>query len=260
MILRFHAAVRAALTDTLLRVYALEPAAIPSIVLEAPPTRAMGDLACPVAFELARRLRKAPRAIAAEIVAALGPIPGISQAVAAPNGYVNVFLDRAAAVRLALGVADDGAPAPEPLLPAEKTIVEHTAINPNKAAHIGHLRNATLGDTLVRLLRYGGVPVEVQNYIDDTGVQVADVVVGFRAPRGQDARRGARDRRLDALRLLLLGSLRPRHRVVRRGPRAAVGAQRDAARDRARRQRHRGARGVRRRSHRARPTSRRWRG
>ena len=68
MILRFHAAVRAALTDTLLRLYALEPAAIPSIVLEAPPTRAMGDLACPVAFELARRLRKAPRAIAAEIV------------------------------------------------------------------------------------------------------------------------------------------------------------------------------------------------
>ena len=179
MILRFHAAVRAALTDTLLRLYALEPAALPSIVLEAPPTRAMGDLACPVAFELARRLRKAPRAIAAEIVGALGPIPGIRQAVAAPNGYVNVFLDRAAAVRLALGVSDERAPAPEPLLPAEKTIVEHTAINPNKAAHIGHLRNTTLGDTLVRLLRYAGVPVEVQNYIDDTGVQVADVVVGF---------------------------------------------------------------------------------
>src|SRR4051794_15948577 len=179
MILRFHAAVRAALTDTLLRIYALEPAAIPAIVLEAPPTRAMGDLACPVAFELARRLRKAPRAIAAEIVAALGPIAGISQAVATPNGYVNVRLDRAAAVRLALGAPGVDAPAPEPLLPAEKTIVEHTAINPNKAAHIGHLRNTTLGDTLVRLLRYGGVPVEVQNYIDDTGVQVADVVVGF---------------------------------------------------------------------------------
>ena len=60
-----------------------------------------------------------------------------------------------------------------------KTVVEHTAINPNKAAHVGHLRNATLGDTLVRVLRFRGVPVEVQNYIDDTGVQVADVVVGF---------------------------------------------------------------------------------
>jgi arginyl-tRNA synthetase len=179
MILRFHAAVRAALTDTLLRLYALEPAALPVIVLEAPPSRAMGDLACPVAFELARRLRKAPKVIAGEIVAALGPIPGVSRATAAPNGYVNVFLDRAAVVRLALGAATDAPPAVEPLLPAEKTIVEHTAINPNKAAHIGHLRNTTLGDTLVRLLRYGGVPVEVQNYIDDTGVQVADVVVGF---------------------------------------------------------------------------------
>jgi arginyl-tRNA synthetase len=139
----------------------------------------MGDLACPVAFELARRLRKAPRAIAAEIVGGLGVIPGVQRAEAAPNGYVNVFLDRAGAVRLALGAASDGPPAAGPLLPAEKTIVEHTAINPNKAAHIGHLRNTVLGDTLVRLLRYGGVPVEVQNYIDDTGVQVADVVVGF---------------------------------------------------------------------------------
>jgi arginyl-tRNA synthetase len=180
MMLRFHAAVRAALTDTLSRLYALDAAVLPAIVLEAPPTRAMGDLACPVAFELARRVRKAPRMIAAEIVAGLGPVPGVSRAEAAANGYVNVFLDRAAAVRLTLGVESAAAPPPiGPLLPAEKTIVEHTAINPNKAAHIGHLRNTTLGDTLVRLLRHGGVPVEVQNYIDDTGVQVGDVVVGF---------------------------------------------------------------------------------
>src|SRR5206468_12287448 len=62
----------------------------------------------------------------------------------------------------------------------EKTIVEHTAINPNKAAHIGHLRNAALGDTLVRVLQFRGTPVETQNYIDDLGVQVADIIVGFR--------------------------------------------------------------------------------
>ena len=75
-----------------------------------------------------------------------------------------------------------------PADPAEsgKVIVEHTAINPNKAAHIGHLRNAALGDTLVRLLRYQGRAVEVQNYIDDTGVQVADVVVGFQSLEGKD--------------------------------------------------------------------------
>ena len=185
MILRFHAAVRAALTDTLLRLYALEPAAVPVLVLEAPPSRAMGDLACPVAFELARRLRKAPRAIAGEIVGAIGAIPGVTRVEAAPNGYVNVFLDRAAVVRLALGVEGGAPPLPASLLPPEKTIVEHTAINPNKAAHIGHLRNTTLGDTLVRLLRYGGVPVEVQNYIDDTGVQVGDVVVGFQHLEGR---------------------------------------------------------------------------
>jgi arginyl-tRNA synthetase len=74
---------------------------------------------------------------------------------------------------------------PGPAAP-RKTIVEHTAINPNKAAHIGHLRNSALGDTLVRVQRFRGVPVEVQNYIDDTGVQVADVVVGFRELEKKD--------------------------------------------------------------------------
>src|ERR1039458_1927728 len=65
------------------------------------------------------------------------------------------------------------------LLFSGKILVEHTSINPNKAAHIGHLRNAILGDTFVRLLRAAGHAVDVQNYIDNTGVQVADVVVGF---------------------------------------------------------------------------------
>src|SRR5262249_27102999 len=98
------------------------------------------------------------------------------QVVAAPNGYLNFFLDRSSFLRerLAPPAAAGNAPA------AGKAIVEHTAINPNKAAHIGHLRNAALGDTLVRALRFRGTRVEVQNYIDDTGVQVADVVVGFR--------------------------------------------------------------------------------
>ncbi len=65
--------------------------------------------------------------------------------------------------------------------PAERlhALVEHTSINPNKAAHVGHLRNAILGDTFVRLLRAAGNQVDVQNYIDNTGVQVADVVVGL---------------------------------------------------------------------------------
>jgi arginyl-tRNA synthetase len=154
-----------------------------AIAVETPPNRSLGDLGTPVAFELARRLRKAPRAIAQEIAGALGPIDGIARVDAAPNGYLNVFLDRPGFLLARLGLT--GQPPQAPAHP-EKTIVEHTAINPNKAAHIGHLRNSALGDTLVRVLRFRGNPVEVQNYIDDTGVQVADVVVGFRHLEGLD--------------------------------------------------------------------------
>jgi arginyl-tRNA synthetase len=176
MILPIHAAIRSRLQHTLATTFDLPLSDQPSIVIETPPTRALGDLAVPVAFELARRLRKAPRAIAQELAAAIGPIDGVSQVQAAPNGYLNFSLERAAFLIDRLS-AETGIPAAPK--PHEKTIVEHTAINPNKAAHIGHLRNATLGDTLVRLLRFQGTPVEVQNYIDDTGVQVADVVIGF---------------------------------------------------------------------------------
>jgi arginyl-tRNA synthetase len=149
---------------------------VPSFAIEVPPNRAMGDLAVTVAFQLAKPLRKAPRAIAQELVGAIGHVPGVSKIEAAPNGYLNISLDRRAfllaRLRGEVPAADTGA--------REKTVVEHTAINPNKAAHIGHLRNATLGDTLVRVLRFNGTPVEVQNYIDDLGVQVADIIVGFR--------------------------------------------------------------------------------
>ncbi len=159
------------------RLYGL-PAGDPAIVemaLEMPPRRALGDIAVPVAFALARRLRKAPRAIAQELAGALGPIDGVTRVEAAPNGYLNFFLDRAYWVQQWMG-AQGAQAAPD----AGKTIVEHTAINPNKAAHIGHLRNAALGDAFGRVLRFQGRAVEIQNYIDDTGVQVADVVVGFR--------------------------------------------------------------------------------
>jgi len=149
---------------------------IAEMALEMPPRRALGDIAVPVAFALARRLRKAPRAIAQEIAGALGSIEGVVRVDAAPNGYLNFFLDRAHWLRRWLGGDSGGAPGES----GGKVIVEHTAINPNKAAHIGHLRNAALGDAFGRLLRFQGRDVEIQNYIDDTGVQVADVVVGFR--------------------------------------------------------------------------------
>jgi len=151
-------------------------AEVPTFAIEVPPDRAMGDLAVTVAFQLARSLRKAPRAIAQELKTALGSVPGIARVDAAPNGYLNLSLDRRAFLLARLRGETSAATGG---LPVEKTIVEHTAINPNKAAHIGHLRNATLGDTLVRALRFGATPVEVQNYIDDLGVQVADIIVGF---------------------------------------------------------------------------------
>ena len=175
MILPLHEQVRARVREALGRLHAITDADL-TIPIEYPPNRSLGDLGTPVAFDLARRLRKAPRAIAQELAGALGPIPGVARIDAAPNGYLNVFLDRPAFLLARLGLA--GTLPPPPARP-EKTIVEHTAINPNKAAHIGHLRNSALGDTLVRVLKFRGNPVEVQNYIDDTGVQVADVVVGF---------------------------------------------------------------------------------
>jgi arginyl-tRNA synthetase len=142
--------------------------------LEQPKQSSFGELAIPVAFHLARQLKQAPRAIAGQIVSDLGPIEGVSALEVAGNGYINVRLDRG---RYALGVLQ-GADESREKSPG-KIIVEHTNINPNKAAHIGHLRNAILGDTFVRMLRRGGHTAEVQNYIDNTGVQVADVVAGF---------------------------------------------------------------------------------
>jgi arginyl-tRNA synthetase len=174
MMLLVHALIRSTLQDLLATRFTLPADQQPPVVLEVPPNRTLGDLSTPIAFELARRLRKAPKLIAQELAEALGPVEGFGR-VKATNGYLNFYLDRGAFLRSRLA---PGGPMAPPA-PADKVIVEHTAINPNKAAHIGHLRNAALGDTLVRALRFQGRSVEVQNYIDDTGVQVADVVVGF---------------------------------------------------------------------------------
>jgi arginyl-tRNA synthetase len=147
------------------------------VVLEKPPKLEMGEAASPICFELAKRLKKAPRAIAQEIAAALPKPGGIAKLEVAGGGYLNAYFDRAALWDSL--VAMQYAPRQPATQLAQKVIVEHTSINPNKAAHIGHLRNAVLGDTMVRLLRETGQQVVVQNYIDNTGVQVADVVIAF---------------------------------------------------------------------------------
>jgi len=146
---------------------------LPGVVVEQPPDIKLGEYALPLSFELAKKLRKPPRKVAEEIVAGLGGVPGFEKLEVAGAGYINARVNRGEmAAALAAG------PVPVPEIPG-KILVEHTSINPNKAAHIGHLRNAILGDTFVRLLRAHGRSIDVQNYIDNTGVQVADVIVGF---------------------------------------------------------------------------------
>jgi arginyl-tRNA synthetase len=197
MILPIHDRVRSSILDAVERLYGLDRATLPNVAVDYTPSRDLGDLAVPLAFDLARRLRKAPRVIAQELAAAVAPAPGVARVEATASGYLNWFLDRPGFLleRLESDLRTLGLPrqsraaaeaGPSDLRTSSKTIVEHTAINPNKAAHIGHLRNAALGDTLGRLLRFSGRPVEIQNYIDDTGVQVADVVVGFHELEGKD--------------------------------------------------------------------------
>ena len=173
-------ALTARLTTLLAEQYGLT---LPAIAVEQPPSVALGELALPVAFELAKRLRRAPRQIVADLATSLNaslstdPIPGIATFETAGAGYLNIHFNRSEVVRRI--AADEHADLGGPGF----RLLEHTSINPNKAAHIGHLRNAILGDTFARLLRpdafKSGWQIGIQNYIDNTGVQVADVVVGF---------------------------------------------------------------------------------
>jgi len=162
------------------RVLALHGVAAERVVLQVPPKMSMGDLATPLPLELARQLKKPPREVAQGILDGLTLPAVVKSATVEGPGYINFRLDRSL-----FTLAWIGNVMPRPEATGERVIVEHTNINPNKAAHIGHLRNAVLGDTLVRCLRWLGSKAETQNYIDDTGVQVADVVVGFERLLGE---------------------------------------------------------------------------
>ena len=163
---------------------------LPGFAVELPPKIEFGEMALTVALQLARPLKKAPRAIAEELRAALAETPGVASVEIAGPGYLNVRLDRASVVQRV--AADEHAVVGGPGF----QLLEHTSINPNKAAHVGHLRNAVLGDSFGRMLRRGvggeaewkqGFDVGVQNYIDNTGVQVADIVVAVTQLRGMSA-------------------------------------------------------------------------
>ncbi len=169
MLLDLHARIKDVLRSTIRSQWNIEP---PEITLSQTPKIELGELATPVSLALAKQLQRAPRGIAEELIARAGKIEGIERMEVAGAGYINFYVDRAATLRgsRVRGFATEGG----------KVIVEHTNINPNKAAHIGHLRNAAIGDTFVRILQAAGRNVEIQNYIDNTGVQVADVIVGLK--------------------------------------------------------------------------------
>ncbi|HLJ73920.1 MAG TPA: arginine--tRNA ligase [Thermoanaerobaculia bacterium] len=165
------------------RVLTLFGHAVDRVVLQSPPRLAMGDLATPLCLELAKALKRKPREIAENLSKDLPlPKPFVESVSIEGAGYLNFRFDRGAFTAAHLDNVMTIPPSA-----GERMIVEHTNINPNKAAHIGHLRNAVLGDTLVRCLAWLGNHVETQNYIDDTGVQVADVVVAFEHLLGESS-------------------------------------------------------------------------
>lgn len=149
-----------------------------------PAERKFGDLSTTLAFTLAKKTGDKPFMLAGDIAARLqGKLTAVEEVRVAGGGFLNFFLRRDDFfLAQRRGLTEPGSP------PArkEKVIVEHTSINPNKSAHIGHLRNSCLGDSLARCCRFLGYEVEVQNYIDDTGIQVADVVWGLLHHRRMD--------------------------------------------------------------------------
>ena len=174
MVLEIQQRVRARFVEAVREVFGL---AIAEPALGYPPSVDLGELSITSCFELAKQLRQPPRKIAEQLAPRMLPLEGVERASVAGAGYLNLHLDRARAAQALFRLRST--PLEPPPDGQSKILVEHTSINPNKAAHIGHLRNAVLGDAFVRLLRFRRRTVEVQNYIDNTGVQVADVVVGF---------------------------------------------------------------------------------
>lgn len=181
-LLQIQSELKAVVKSAALELFAIE---LPQLTAETPPRADLGDLAFPVSFELAKRIKQtsgvklAPRNIAEQIKTKLEAVAEVERVQVAGAGYINVFFDRAKLLS-SFATKTPASPSQASDLPDRpKKMVEHTSINPNKAAHIGHVRNAVLGDTFVRVLKAASERVEVQNYIDNTGVQVADVVVGF---------------------------------------------------------------------------------
>ncbi len=152
-----------------------------------PPKKEFGDLTCNVAFQLSRHLKKPPPKITAELVERIRPYinkdrPAVLSVEPHPAGYINFKANYGwlspFTLRKALenpdeyGRYDVGG--------GKHVVIEHTSVNPNKALHVGHVRNVILGDTLYRIMKAANHRTTVLNYVDDSGLQVADIVIGFK--------------------------------------------------------------------------------
>ncbi|MDQ0116675.1 arginine--tRNA ligase [Paenibacillus harenae] len=170
-----------ALTDAVEQIVSesgLTPARQVNVVVEHPANEANGEFSSNVAMQLAKQLKRAPLAIASEVKEKLLGDGVVSKLFAkidvAPPGFINFYVNWEQWAKLDAS----GTISPRAKM-RQKVLIEHTSINPNKSAHIGHLRNSCIGDTLARLLKQAGHKVEVHNYIDDLGNQLADTVVGM---------------------------------------------------------------------------------
>ena len=156
---------------------------IEEVPFNVPPQRELGDFSSAVCLSMAKQRRESPMKIAQEMVERLKskPPPYIQDIGVSPPGYLNFKVDwPALAQDLIPRILQEGEFFGKPgSQPKKKVFIEHTSVNPNKAMHIGHLRNSVLGDTVARVLEWLGFSTEVCNYIDDTGLQVVDVVTAL---------------------------------------------------------------------------------
>ena len=150
-----------------------------------PPQQAFGDLSCNVAFLLSKHLKKPPPKIAIELTEALGQRIQGGRYILSMNpagGHINFKANYAhlAPATLSQALSDPDNYGYPNYGQDTHIVIEHTSVNPNKALHVGHMRNVIIGDTLYRIMRATSHRTTVLNYIDDSGVQIADIVVGFK--------------------------------------------------------------------------------
>ena len=161
----------------------LESQNLSSVPFVVEPAKAgFGDITCNVAFLLSKQLKKSPQQISSEFVLlyTFDDLTYIKNVQSHPSGYLNFEIDYTKFNDLVITSSQKNDYGEIDIGKNESMVVEHTSVNPNKALHVGHVRNVILGDVISKILRKGNFNVKVLNYVDDSGLQVADIIVGFK--------------------------------------------------------------------------------